>query len=49
MKHCQNCGAPVFPAFARVFGDDNNDVYACTDCTDNRLIKAGKAAGARRR
>jgi hypothetical protein len=35
MKSCQNCGAEVTQDYARVFGDNDNEVHGCTDCTQN--------------
>lgn len=32
---CQSCGATVTRAFARVFGSETNDVYACPACTSS--------------
>lgn len=31
-NRCLNCGAPVTPQFARVFGNNRNDVFGCTRC-----------------
>lgn len=36
---CQNCGNHVSAAFARVFGNDENEVYACRNCNTMRNIK----------
>jgi hypothetical protein len=30
---CRNCGAHVTDDFARVFGDNQNRVYGCHECT----------------
>lgn len=39
---CGNCGAHVTPQFARVFGDNSDNVNACPNCTTYR--KMGTAA-----
>ncbi|MFC6798230.1 UBP-type zinc finger domain-containing protein [Haladaptatus sp. YSMS36] len=33
MKQCSNCGGFVTPDFVRVFGINNNEVWACLNCT----------------
>jgi len=32
MKSCQGCGSPVTDDYARVFGDNDNQVSSCPDC-----------------
>ena len=32
MKRCQNCGSTVTEDYARVFGDNDNQVHGCTEC-----------------
>jgi hypothetical protein len=44
MTECQNCGAYVSPTFARVFGTNENDVFACPDCTTFADLYRGGAA-----
>lgn len=39
--HCQNCGSYVTDAFARVFGDNKDDVYACLECSTMRALRTG--------
>lgn len=41
MPRCRNCETHVTEQFARVFGDNENDVYNCTDCTTNRDLYDG--------
>lgn len=33
-RECRNCGARVSARFARVYGDNQNKVHRCQDCTD---------------
>ena len=35
MPTCNNCGAHVTVQFARVFGDNNDNVDRCLACTAN--------------
>lgn len=44
--HCQNCGEPVSKHFARVFGDNQNDVHACYSCTTHEAVTQGAASDA---
>lgn len=32
MPRCKECGSHVSKSFARVFGDNQNNVYGCIDC-----------------
>jgi|GEM_PF-2174798 len=32
--HCQNCEAAYSDDFARVFGNNDNQLVACPDCED---------------
>ncbi|MFC6731740.1 MULTISPECIES: hypothetical protein [unclassified Haladaptatus] len=43
---CQNCGQAVTPQFRRVFGDNDDRVWACLDCVTVAAIHAGAAHGA---
>ena len=43
-RHCQNCDEPVNEHFARVFGDNNNDVHACYNCTSHQAVTQGAAS-----
>lgn len=38
---CRNCGSYVTGAFARVFGDNNDRVYACLECSTMRALRTG--------
>ena len=44
MPDCDECGAFVTKSFARVFGDNQDEVYACIDCRSNRALNEGAAA-----
>ena len=38
---CQNCGNSVTLQFRRVFGDNDNVVHGCPDCSTYRELKDG--------
>lgn len=38
---CRNCGSYVTSAFARVFGDNNDRVHACLECSTMRALRTG--------
>lgn len=40
---CQRCGAQVSRKFARVFGDNDDTVHACTNCVPDSAILNGAA------
>lgn len=44
VPNCQNCEAFVTADFARVFGDNEGEVYRCTECTSFRELISGKTA-----
>lgn len=44
MPECNNCGSFVTPTFVRVFGDNDNDIFGCPDCTQIVSLQAGEAA-----
>lgn len=46
MQQCHNCGEHVSEQFARVFGDNDDEVFACTDCAGLRELSDGDASGA---
>ncbi|ELZ80433.1 hypothetical protein KU306_17380 (plasmid) [Haloferax larsenii] len=49
MKTCNSCGQYVSVDFARVFGTNNNQVFACLACsTMSEISEQGKAAGKER-
>lgn len=41
MAECDNCGKFVTADFARVFGDNDGNVYGCLDCMLISDIPAG--------
>ena len=48
-KECQNCGNVVSNNFARVYGDNNDDVHRCMECLDEdiggrTLLRVGAGA-----
>lgn len=40
---CRNCDGFVTPQFARVFGNNRNEVYGCFECMTATEIKKGRA------
>ena len=47
MNECSGCGSYVTVDFARVFGTNRNEVFACPRCATMSEIKEfGAAAGA---
>jgi hypothetical protein len=43
---CRRCGGFVTARFARVFGDNDDQVYGCHQCTSTReLFSASSATG----
>lgn len=42
---CQHCGAEVSQRYARVFGDENNEVHRCLHCDSLWARKQGSTAG----
>jgi hypothetical protein len=45
---CQNCGARVDAQYARVFGNEHNELYACRNCSTQGAIANGAAVDADR-
>lgn len=45
MQQCNNCGGHVSEQFARVFGDNDDEVFACNDCTVLRELFEGSGGG----
>lgn len=41
MTRCRNCGAHVTERFARVFGNNGNQVHGCLDCSVNTELYDG--------
>jgi len=44
MNECTTCGAPVSARFARVYGDNQDDVYGCPSCMRRQDLNEGGAA-----
>lgn len=42
-NRCQNCGSFVTRDFARVFGNNRNEVFGCLDCMTATEVKKGGA------
>jgi hypothetical protein len=38
-NECNNCGSFVTPQFARVFGDNDDEVYGCLNCQTARELR----------
>lgn len=45
MTECKHCGAHVTESFARVMGDNDNEVHGCPDCEPATDLLNGSAAG----
>lgn len=41
---CQHCGSQVTARFARVYGDNDNEVFACLNCHSGNDLVSGAAA-----
>jgi len=47
MSNCNTCGGFVSPDFVRVFGSNENELFACPNCAPmSAIADAGFAAGA---
>jgi hypothetical protein len=44
MTECNNCGTFVTPQFARVFGDNEENVFGCPACTTFSDLIEGSAS-----
>jgi len=44
MRQCNNCGEHVSEQFARVFGDNDDEVFACNNCTVLRELFDGRGS-----
>lgn len=40
-RTCRHCGAHVSARFARVFGNNDGQIYACLDCSTSRELRRG--------
>ncbi|MFC7134023.1 MULTISPECIES: DUF7563 family protein [Salinibaculum] len=45
-NQCNNCNTYVTQQFARVFGDNDNTVHACIECSTLHALREGEG-GAR--
>lgn len=41
---CKNCGKTVSQQWAKVNGDNNDEIHACPRCSTYREVEGGKAA-----
>ncbi|WP_435366042.1 DUF7563 family protein [Haloarchaeobius sp. DYHT-AS-18] len=44
MPECNGCGGFVTSRFARVFGDNGNDIYGCRSCLPLTALVEGAAS-----
>ena len=44
MPVCNDCGAFVTSRFARVFGDNEDDIYGCRNCLPVTALVEGHAS-----
>lgn len=45
-NQCQRCGSFVTPDFARVFGNNDDEVFGCYECMDRTAVRGvGAASG----
>jgi hypothetical protein len=42
-NQCNNCKTYVTQQFARVFGDNDNTVHACIECSTLHALREGEA------
>lgn len=42
-RRCRNCGSFVTPDFARVFGNNDDEVFGCLECMTATDVKSGEA------
>lgn len=45
---CQNCGERVSSEYARVFGNDADELHACSNCSTQRAVARGAGVDADR-
>ena len=43
MNRCQNCNSYISFRFARVFGNNDDQVHACINCTNLNALRDGNA------
>jgi len=41
MRNCENCGEPVSELFCKVFGDNEDNVQGCIECSDRTAVREG--------
>ena len=41
---CNVCGSTVSHRFAKIFGDNDDEVYGCLECSTKRVLHSGGAA-----
>jgi protein-arginine kinase activator protein McsA len=46
LARCQGCGALVTTRFARVFGNNEDELYACHQCATLRELSRGEGGEA---
>lgn len=44
-QRCHNCDSFISQQFARVFGDNQDNVHACIECSTLSSLREGKAGG----
>jgi hypothetical protein len=42
-RRCRNCGSFITPDFARVFGNNDDEVFGCFSCLSATAVKNGAA------
>lgn len=45
-RRCEECGSFVTREFARVFGNNRNEVHGCLECMSGTAVKRGAARAA---
>ncbi|WP_435158168.1 DUF7563 family protein [Haladaptatus sp. DFWS20] len=42
-RRCRNCASFITPEFARVFGNNDDEVFGCLDCMSATAVRNGHA------
>lgn len=42
--NCNVCGSTVSHRFAKIFGDNDDEIYGCLECSTKRVLHSGGAA-----
>lgn len=42
--NCKVCGSSVSHRFAKIFGDNDDQIYGCLECSTKRVLHSGGAA-----